>query len=65
VRTISISAETVALLREHRKQQRQEMMRQRDSWKDFDLVFTRESGLPVLMNNLGQREYAALIKVAK
>jgi integrase len=55
----------VTLLREHRRQQREEMMRHRDDWKDFDLVFTRDGGLPVLMNNLGQREYAQLIKVAK
>lgn len=64
VRTVRISDETVRLLQEHRKQQRQSMMRHRDTWKDLDLVFTRDDGQPLLMNNLGQREYASLIKAA-
>jgi integrase len=40
------------------------MMQRRPTHNDFGLVFTRDDGEPLLMNNLGQREYAALIKAA-
>lgn len=64
VRTLTVSPETIALLRSYRKAQREQMMAHRDTWKDFGLVFTRELGQPLLMNNLGQREYARLIEAA-
>lgn len=73
-RTVSLSAETVALLRVHRKDQREFMMAHRSSYRDFDLVFakdwtdlrkpTEHIGEALQMNNLGQREYATLIKAA-
>jgi len=37
------------------------MMQRRPTHNDFGLVFTRDDGEPLLMNNVGQREYAALI----
>ena len=73
-RTVSLSAETVTLLRTHRQQQRELMMKHRSSYHDFDLVFAKEwsdlrrsqdrIGEPLQMNNLGQREYAKLITAA-
>jgi hypothetical protein len=42
IRTITIGAQTVGALREHRKQQRELMMANRKSYKDFDLVFGKE-----------------------
>lgn len=64
VRTITISQHTTALIREHRKAQRELMMSRRDSYRDFGLVFAGDAGHPLLMNNLGQREYARLIRKA-
>lgn len=34
-------------------------------YKDHDLVFTNGTGYPLLMNNLGQREFVRLMKAAK
>lgn len=65
VRTITISSDTAALLRAHRKAQRELMMQHRDTYRDFGLVFAREDGHPLPMNNMGQREYARLIEAAK
>jgi integrase len=73
-RTVSLGAETVVLLRAHRQQQRELLMRNRTTYRDFDLVFAKEYpdlqrhgemlGYPLQINNLGQREYAKLIKAA-
>ena len=41
-RTVSLSAETVTLLRTHRQQQRELMMAHRTSYRDFGLVFAKE-----------------------
>ena len=74
VRTITLAAETVALLRRHRKHQRELLMANRATYHDLGLVFAKEwsdfrrrgnrLGEPLPMNNLGQREYARLIKAA-
>ena len=71
---MSLSAETIALLRVHRQHQRELMMANRTTYRDLDLVFAKEypdlqrqgemPGYPLQMNNLGQREYAQLIKAA-
>jgi integrase len=58
VRTITIGSDSATLLGAHRKAQREAMMQRRPTHHDFGLVFTREDGEPLLMNNLGQREYA-------
>ena len=65
VRTITITAESAALLRTHRKAQREQMMAHRNSFQDHGLVFARENGQPLLLNNLGQREYSKLIQTAE
>ena len=70
---LSVGAEE--LLRAHRKHQRELMMANRTAYRDLGLVFAKEwsdlqragemLGYPLQMNNLGQREYATLIKAAK
>ena len=73
-RTVALAAEVVALLRVHRSQQRELRMANRTTYRDLGLVFAKEwtdlqrrgemLGYPLQMNNLGQREYAQLIKAA-
>lgn len=71
-RTIDVDAGTVALLVEHKRQQAELKMKHRTTYRDLGLVFCRDArehptsmGLPLHINNLGQREYARLIKAAK
>jgi integrase len=73
-RTVALAEDTVALLRAHRKHQRELMMANRKTYHDHGLVCAKEwsdvrrrgecLGQPLQMNNLGQREYATLIKTA-
>jgi integrase len=73
-RTIDIDRDTVVLLREHKRVQAELKMRNRASYADHGLVFAKEwtdvrrkgetLGQPLQLNNIGQREYAQLIKVA-
>jgi integrase len=73
-RTVAMAAETVELLRAHRKHQRELMMANRTTYHDLGLVFAKEwsdlqrkgetLGHPLQINNLGQREYAKLIMSA-
>lgn len=65
VRTITIDQHTADLLRVHRAAQREARMAKGPAYHDHGLVFCRDDGAPLLINNLGQREYAALIKAAK
>ena len=74
-RTISLSSAIIALLRTHRQHQRELRMANRPHYHDHDLVFAKEwsdlqrrtdcLGGPLQINNLGQREYATLIKAAE
>jgi integrase len=74
-RTVSLAKETVEIIRAHRKSQRELMMANRNRYHDHGLVFAKEwsdvqrrddvLGHPLQMNNLGQREYAKLIKAAE
>ena len=74
-RTVDLSSETVALLKEHKRTQAELKMRNRVAYRDLGMVFAREwsdlhgreasLGLPLLSNNLGQREFAKIIKAAK
>jgi len=73
-RTVTLSSETIALLRAHRQQQRELRMKNRPHYQDHNLVFAKEwsdlqrktdcLGHPLQINNLGQREYADLIAAA-
>ncbi len=74
-RTIDVGAETVTLLREHKRTQAALKMRNRTAYHDLGMVFAKEwgdlhgredsLGLPLQSNNLGQREFARLIATAK
>jgi integrase len=74
-RTVSIAAETVELLRVHKRHQARVKMATRTTYSDLGLVFAKEwsdirkrgdcLGHPLQANNLGQREYARIIAAAK
>jgi integrase len=74
-RSVSISTEAVELLKAHKKHQAEVKMANRATYKDFGLVFAKEwgdvrthvdvIGHPLQANNLGQREYAKLIRAAE
>jgi len=73
-RTITLAAETVALLREQKKRQAILKMRNRTTYRDFGLVFCKEwpdvttrrdmVGLPIQANHFGARLFAPLVKAA-
>lgn len=73
-RTIDIAPATAQLLRTHKSHQSQIKMKNRQVYKDYDLVFAKEwgdlhkredsLGKPLQMNNLGQREFAKLVKAS-
>jgi integrase len=73
-RTISLAAETVGLLRAHKRHQAEVKMANRTTYTDHGLVFAKEwadvrkhtdtLGQPLQANNLGQRGYAKLIEAA-
>jgi integrase len=73
-RTVDIAPETVTLLREHKRAQAELKMKNRVAYRDLGMVFAREwddlhgreasLGLPLQSNNLGQREFAKIIKAA-
>jgi integrase len=70
-----LAPETVTLLRDHRRHQAELKMANRTAYRDHGLVFAKEwghlhgrqdsLGLPLQSNNLGQREFARLLKLAK
>lgn len=74
-RTVDLAPETVELLKAHKRAQAELKMRNRGGYHDLGLVFAKEwgdvygredsLGLPLQSNNLGQREFARLIKAAK
>jgi len=73
-RTIDLSPETVALLKKHKAHQSEIKLANRKQYHDHGLIFAKEwehmqkkydvLGDPLQMNNLGQREYARIIKAA-
>jgi integrase len=73
-RTIDLGAETLELLKAHRVDQAELKMRNRQHYHDHGLMFAKEwgdlhgrqdsLGQPLQANNLGQREYARIIKAA-
>jgi integrase len=62
VRTVDLDERTIDLLRKHKAAQAAQRLLLGTAYKDHGLVFTRHFGQPVLMNNLGQREYARLLE---
>ena len=73
-RTVSIAPGTADLLRVHKRHQAKVKMANRTTYADHGLVFAKEwsdvqrhgdtLGQPLQVNNLGQREYARLIKTS-
>jgi len=73
-RTLDMGPETIALLREHKRTQAELKMRNRLAYHDLGMVFAKEwgdlhgredsLGLPLQSNNLGQREFARILKAA-
>jgi integrase len=73
-RTVDLADETVGLLRVHRSRQAELKMANRTVYQDHGMVFAKEwghlhgredsLGLPLQSNNLGQREFARVLKVA-
>jgi integrase len=74
-RTVDLATETVELLKTHKRAQAELKMRNRTVYQDHALVFAKEwgdlhgrqdsLGLPLQSNNIGQREFASLLKAAK
>jgi len=74
-RDVTLSAETVELLRHHKRAQAEVKMANRTTYRDFGLVFAKEYGdltnrtdmigLPLQANHLGQRQFSKLIKLVK
>lgn len=73
-RTLALAPETVELLKAHKRNQAELKMRNRKAYHDLGLVFAKEWGdlhgredslsLPLQSNNLGQREFARVLKAA-
>lgn len=73
-RTLDLGPETVTLLKEHKRHQAEMKMANRTIYKDHGLVFAKEwaerwtrkdfLGLPLQANNIGEREFARIIKAA-
>lgn len=64
-RSIDLDERTIELLRRHKAQQAAQRLVLGTSYQDHGLIFTRDFGQPILMNNLGQREFARLIELAQ
>lgn len=63
-RTIDLDERTVDLLRRHKAQQAEQRLLLGTSYQDQGLIFARDFGRPLSMNNLGERSFARLIKAA-
>jgi integrase len=73
-RSLDLSAETVTPLKDHKRHQAELKMKNRTIYQDHGLVFAKEwderygrqdfLGLPLQANNLGEREFARIIRDA-
>jgi integrase len=71
-RTISLAGETTRLLAAHKRHQAEVKLKNRRAYHDFGLVFAKDYadlerpgemlGHPLQINNLGQRDFAKIIK---
>lgn len=64
-RNIALSQHTLELLRKWKVRQSELRLQQGTEYDDQGFVFTKKSGKPLQINNLGQNEFASLIKKAK
>ena len=68
IRTITLSAQTVALLKAHKAHQAEVKMANRQHYADHGLTFAKEltsPGSPIQANNISPREFHPLCKAAK
>jgi integrase len=66
-RTIDLSADCLALLRKQKRAQAELRLLAGSAYQDHGLIFAYEQppfGMPLSANNIGQRDYAAMIKAA-
>jgi integrase len=63
-RTIHLTDSVLRALESHRARQNQERMKLGDAWTDNDYVFASAIGTPVIMQNLGRRDFKNLCKSA-
>ena len=73
-RVVDLALETLELLKTHRADQARIKMRNRTAYHDLGLMFAKEwgdlhgredsLGLPLQVNNLGQREYLRIVRAA-
>jgi integrase len=63
-RTILLTPGTIALLRKHKVEQAKGRLELGTAYKDHGLIFAKVFGQPLQMNNLGQREYQTIVKLA-
>lgn len=74
-RDVTLSPETMELLRQHKRTQAELKMANRTTYRDLGLVFAKEHGdvtnradmigLPLQSNNLAERHFDPLVKAAK
>ena len=72
---VDLAADTIELLRAHKRSQAELKMRNRTAYNDLGMVVAKEwgdlhrredsLGLPLQSNNLGQREFARILRAAK
>ena len=63
-RTILLDEMTIQFLRKHKAVQAAQKLQLGTAYNDYGLVFARDFGHPLTLNNIGQREFARLIKLA-
>jgi integrase len=61
IRTISIGAATISILKEHQRQQYIEACQKGTAWKELDLVFPTSVGTPTNHGNLLRRSFKPLL----
>ncbi len=64
-RTIHLTDSVLRALESHRARQNQERMKLGNAWTDNDYVFASAIGTPVIMQNLGRRDFKNLRKSAE
>lgn len=65
IRVIDLDERTIEQLRRHKAQQAAQRLLLGTAYHDHGLIFARDFGQPLMMNNLGEREFARLIETAK
>ncbi|MEQ1792722.1 MAG: tyrosine-type recombinase/integrase [Nitrospira sp.] len=64
-RVVDLDERTIEGLRRHKAQQAAQRLLLGTAYQDHGLIFARDFGRPLTMNNLGEREFARLITAAK